>query len=90
MYKRQLLGYTLELRRSATGWSDIGYNFLVGDDGNVYEGRGWDLQGAHVFGHNSRSIGISFIGNFQQRLPSTAARNATKQLIRCGVSMVSY
>ncbi|CAF0979494.1 unnamed protein product [Rotaria sordida] len=23
-------------------WGDIGYNFLVGEDGNVYEGRGWN------------------------------------------------
>ncbi|XP_068989298.1 peptidoglycan-recognition protein SC1a-like [Neodiprion pinetum] len=23
-------------------WSDIGPNFLIGEDGNVYEGRGWN------------------------------------------------
>lgn len=31
-------------------WDDIGYNFLVGGDGSVYEGRGWDKQGAHTKG----------------------------------------
>jgi N-acetylmuramoyl-L-alanine amidase len=31
-------------------WSDIGYNFLVGGDGNVYDGRGWDQEGAHTKG----------------------------------------
>ena len=31
----------------SNGWSDIGYNFIVGEDGNVYEGRGWTTMGAH-------------------------------------------
>ena len=39
------------------GWADIGYSFLVGEDGNVYEGRGWSLAGAHCIGYNSKSIG---------------------------------
>lgn len=46
-------------------WSDIGYNFLVGEDGNVYEGRGWGKTGAHTVGYNSKSVGICFIGNFE-------------------------
>ena len=29
-------------------FSDIGYNFLIGGNGDVYEGRGWDKQGAHT------------------------------------------
>jgi N-acetylmuramoyl-L-alanine amidase len=39
------------------GWDDIGYNFLVGEDGNIYEGRGWTQTGAHCIGYNSKSIG---------------------------------
>jgi len=70
--------------------ADIGYNFLVGEDGNVYEGRGWDTVGAHAKGYNTRSIGISFIGNFNYRKPNSAAINAAKQLISCGVSMVRH
>ncbi|CAF1595776.1 unnamed protein product, partial [Didymodactylos carnosus] len=38
------------------GWDDIGYNFVVGADGNAYEGRGWERVGAHCKGYNSRSI----------------------------------
>jgi len=49
------------------GWSDIGYNFVVGGDGNVYEGRGWGKQGAHAPGYNSQSIGICFIGTFTSK-----------------------
>lgn len=46
------------------GWDDIGYNFLVGDDGNIYEGRGWGIKGAHSPKYNANSLGICFIGNF--------------------------
>ena len=45
-------------------WSDIGYNFLVGEDGNVYEGRGWSKRGAHAPTYNAESIGICVIGDF--------------------------
>jgi len=43
-------------------FSDIGYNFLVGGDGQTYEGRGWDTQGAFARGFNNRSLGVAFIG----------------------------
>ena len=42
--------------------SDIAYNFLVGGDGQTYEGRGWDLVGAFARGFNNKSLGIAFIG----------------------------
>ncbi len=47
------------------GWCDIGYHFLVGVDGSIYEGRPLHLIGAHVASHNTGNIGISFIGCFQ-------------------------
>lgn len=31
-------------------YSDIAYNFIVCDDGTVFEGRGWEVQGAHSVG----------------------------------------
>ncbi|PIO16196.1 hypothetical protein AB205_0060950, partial [Aquarana catesbeiana] len=66
-------------------WCDIGYNFLVGEDGRVYEGRGWTTLGAHARSYNPISIGISFIGSFTNRAPNSAALNAARQLIACGV-----
>lgn len=38
-------------------WPDIGFNYIVGEDGNIYEGRGWDEVGAHTKGHNYDVIG---------------------------------
>lgn len=47
--------------------NDITYNFLVGEDGNVYEGRGYNV-GNHSFEeYNDKSICISFIGNYVER-----------------------
>lgn len=40
----------------------------MGEDGNVYEGRGWDIFGAHAPKLNSKSIGICIIGTFTSRL----------------------
>lgn len=69
------------------GWEDIGYSFLIGEDGRIYEGRGWGTIGAHTFGYNRNSIGIAFLGTFTNRIPNNAAINAIKLLMSCGVSL---
>ncbi|XP_068990061.1 peptidoglycan recognition protein-like isoform X2 [Neodiprion pinetum] len=66
-------------------WSDIAYNFLIGGDAYAYIGRGWDHVGAHAYGYNSRSIGISFIGTYNTVAPSDHQMNALQQLIEIGV-----
>lgn len=57
---RNVQSYEMDVK----GYSDISYSFLVGEDGNVYEGRGWDRVGGHATGHNTDSIGICFFGTF--------------------------
>ena len=44
------------------GWADIGYHFMVGPSGKVYEGRPLPVLGAHTGGFNEGSIGIGFLG----------------------------
>jgi len=45
-------------------WGDIGYNYLVDRYGNIHEGRygGPGSVGAHVYNHNSGSVGVAMIG----------------------------
>ncbi|XP_016840293.1 peptidoglycan recognition protein isoform X1 [Nasonia vitripennis] len=69
----------------SNGWNDIAYNFLVGGDGNIYEGRGWDIQGAHTYFYNHKSIGISFIGTFTNAKPTAAQLYAAHKLLRHGL-----
>ena len=45
------------------GWTTIGYNYWVGFDGRVYEGRGLNV-GAGVLGQNSHIISIGFQGTY--------------------------
>eukprot|EP00095_Tigriopus_kingsejongensis_P005663 maker-scaffold209_size256900-snap-gene-1.26 protein:Tk05663 transcript:maker-scaffold209_size256900-snap-gene-1.26-mRNA-1 annotation:"peptidoglycan recognition protein" len=71
----------------SNGWSDIGYSFLIGGDGNVYEGRGWNKVGAHTYGFNSVGYGIDFIGTFTSTNPTQAAQDAYLQLAECGVAL---
>ena len=55
--------YLQNFHMDTRGWWDIGYNFLIGEDGRAYVGRGWDTLGAHAKGFNQQSIGKSIIEN---------------------------
>lgn len=48
------------------GWRALGYNFWVGFDGTVYEGRGFKL-GAGVENQNGHIISIGFQGDYHSK-----------------------
>ena len=57
--------YTLDTIRQwhlQRGFSDIGYHYIIHPDGKVEEGCDVNIAGAHCSGHNSKSIGICYIG----------------------------
>ncbi|CAD6211811.1 GSCOCT00003844001.2-RA-CDS [Cotesia congregata] len=68
-------------------WDDIGYNFLIGEDGNVYEGRGSGIKGAHFPAYNARSLGICFIGTFDKKIPAPAALKTAKAFLSHAVTL---
>ena len=58
---------------NSRGYADIAYTWLVHPDGTVIEGRmigDKAAQGAHTLNHNSTSIAISAIGNYEENEPS--------------------
>lgn len=66
------------------GWKDLGYNFLVDKCGTVYEGRkgGVDrpVMGAHAYGFNAETTGISVLGTYTSTAPSTAAMTSVARI----------
>lgn len=81
--------------QNVRGWDDIGYSFVVGSDGYVYQGRGWHWVGAHTRGYNSRGFGVAFVGNYTGSLPSEAALNTVRDVlpscaIRAGLLRPDY
>ncbi|MEL6866352.1 MAG: T9SS type A sorting domain-containing protein [Bacteroidota bacterium] len=58
---------------NTNGWSDIGYNYLVDPNGEIYVGRGEDIQGAHFCGKNAGTMGICMLGDFTNITPTDEA-----------------
>jgi len=44
-------------------YADIGYHYIVGPKGRIWEGRPIQYQGAHAQRHNANNIGVLFLGN---------------------------
>lgn len=65
------------------GWGDVGYNFLIDQYGNVYEGRkgGLGTVAAHAYGYNTGSVGISVIGNYETTPPSNMAIDGLENVL---------
>lgn len=67
------------------GWGDIGYHYVIGPNGEIFEGRaGGDyVVGAHALCSNIGSVGIALMGNFQTEIPN-------KEQIAASVNLVNY
>jgi hypothetical protein len=75
---RQIQSFHINSR----GWCDIGYHFLIGQDGRVYQGRMENVIGAHAANANANNAGVSFIGTFTSVAPSEAMMNAGARIIK--------
>jgi N-acetylmuramoyl-L-alanine amidase len=52
-----------EYHEKHNGWRDIGYHWVIEEDGSLHMGRPEDQVGAHVGGFNEHSIGICVTGH---------------------------
>lgn len=50
------------------GFNGIGYHYLIGINGEVWEGRPIEKAGAHTEGYNSTSIGVSYVGGMDKEM----------------------
>ena len=77
------------------GWGDIGYNYIVDTNGNIYEGRygGDAVVAGHARPYNFTnrvdgdgiidevSVGISVLGNYETSYPTSASVSALGRFI---------
>jgi N-acetylmuramoyl-L-alanine amidase-like protein len=77
--------------RDTNGWNDIGYNFLVDQYGQVFEGRAGGVDqpvvGAHAQGYNAESTSVAQIGTFTAAGITPQAMTATAQLLGWKLSL---
>jgi hypothetical protein len=66
-------------------WCDLGYNFLIDQYGQVFEGRYGGITraviGAQAGGFNTGSSGIALIGTFDSAFPSPAMYSALRSVV---------
>jgi transcriptional regulator with XRE-family HTH domain len=65
------------------GWGDIGYNYVIDQKGNIYEGRAGGIAtvGAHTAYYNTGTIGMALMGNFNVEEPTEAQLKVLTLLI---------
>jgi N-acetylmuramoyl-L-alanine amidase/Secretion system C-terminal sorting domain len=70
------------------GWNDVGYNFLIAQDGTIYEGRdgqkvmdGDNVVGAHFCSQNGGTMGICLLGDYMTAQPTTKSLESLAKLI---------
>lgn len=57
---------------ASLGWGDIGYHYIIDEDGTIYEGRagGDNVVGGHAYCANVGTLGVVLLGNFELEEPS--------------------
>ena len=77
--------------RDHNGWNDLGYNFLVDQYGQIFEGRAGGIDqaivGAQAQGFNSVSTGVACIGTFMTVAPPPAALDSIARLVGWKLSL---
>lgn len=63
------------------GYEDIGYHYVIPEDGVIETGRNLSMVGAHCFGRNSKSIGVCLIGDFRYTEPSMRQLHSSQKLV---------
>ncbi|MFT6338435.1 MAG: hypothetical protein ACI86M_003724 [Saprospiraceae bacterium] len=73
--------YIWDLHVNTNGWDDIGYNWLIDQNGILYEGRPDSFQGAHFSCINENTVGICVIGDYSLVQPAEAALNTLVDIL---------
>jgi len=64
------------------GWAGVGYHKIILPNGIIEDGRPEKMIGAHAYGVNDRSIGITLVGNFEKHPPTARQLESLIKLVR--------
>lgn len=62
------------------GYADIAYHYIIDKEGMIYEGRNIGVRGTHTRSHNTGTVGIVLIGNFENEEPTAEQLCSLKRL----------
>jgi len=66
---------------SVKGYADMGCHYVIDSLGRLYEGRVLHARGAHTGGHNTGTVGIVLLGNFNVIQPFAVQLGMLRRLI---------
>lgn len=70
------------LHMNRNRWADVGYHYGIDRAGRIYAGRDIGVRGSSVAGHNTGTIGIVLMGNFEEdRLPAALQLASLRVLV---------
>ncbi|MFN2188223.1 MAG: N-acetylmuramoyl-L-alanine amidase, partial [Candidatus Promineifilaceae bacterium] len=74
------------------GWGDIGYNYLVDQNGVLYEGHlgGDDVVGTHAAGANAGSLGLALIGTFTEPDQSPPGIEPPQPMLNSAANLLAW
>ncbi len=66
------------------GWGDVGYHYLIDEDGQVYEGKagGKYIVAGHAYCNNINTLGVALLGNFEEEKPTQKQLKALQWLLK--------
>lgn len=84
----QLVRSIYTYHTEVNNWSDIGYNYLIANDGTIYAGRDPgelihedEVMGAHFCASNSGTMGVCILGTYTDTAPTNEALEALNRLL---------
>lgn len=68
---------------NSRGWGDVGYHYLIDQNGQIYEGKSGGLYvvGGHAYCNNIGTVGIAMLGNFDEEDPTQAQIHSLQWLL---------
>ncbi len=65
------------------GWGDIGYHYIVDENGNIFEGKsgGPFVVAGHAYCNNVNTVSVALLGNFEIEQPSQEQMKSLQWLL---------